>query len=166
MLRYQLINGGVVAMLNDEIFIILANDSLIPQTKIFFLKIFEPLIFNELLRSINELETRASRENCEVYCIFHNSLMVACAQIDWYNDYAHINLFGILKEFRGHGIPKKFILWLEKHCLELNKSRIEFDTLEDWQTRHYFYLRLGFTKGSEFHRDNIQFRKFIKEIKS
>jgi len=153
-------------MLNDEIIIKLAENSLLPQLKIFFLKIFKPLIFDELLRSINELETRVHRDNCEVYCIYQNSLLVACAQIDWYNDHAHINLFGILKEYRGLGIPRKFIIWLEKRCVEFNKSRIEFDTLEKWQTRHHFYLRLGFIKGSVFYRDNIQFRKFIKVVKS
>jgi GNAT superfamily N-acetyltransferase len=131
------------------------------------MSVFAPLLYDELSRSLQELDKRASRANCDVVCMFSQEEMVASWQVEWHDEYVHVNLFGVHQAYRGKGIPKRMLAWLEEECRKRGIARIEFETLEDWQSRHWFYeKRLGFTRGESFIRDGVQYRKFRKFLQS
>jgi GNAT superfamily N-acetyltransferase len=134
----------------------------IHKTRLFFNSIFVPLLYDELSRSLEEFEKRTSRACCSVFCMFDCEEIVSSMQVEWQSEYVHVNLFGVREDFKGIGIPKQMVSWLEEQCRVREIYRIEADTLEEWQTRHRYYERwLGFSKGEAFVREGMKYRKFI-----
>lgn len=151
-------------MTEQDFSIRLANQRMVHEARAFLMSVFATLLYDELSRSLQELDKRASRANCAIACMFSQEEMVASIQVEWYDEYVHVNLFGVHQAYRGKGIPKRMLAWLEEECRRRGIARIEFETLEDWQSRHRFYERLGFTRGESFIRDGTQYRKFSKFI--
>jgi len=137
---------------------------MVPEACSLLMSAFAPLLYDELSRSLQELDKRASRANCDVVCMFSQEEMVASWQVEWHDEYVHVNLFGVHQAYRGKGIPRRMLAWLEEECQRRGIARIEFETLEDWQSRHRFYERLGFTRGESFIRDGVHYRKFRKFV--
>lgn len=125
---------------------------------------FAPVLYDELSRSLQELHERASRANVDIVCWFSQRKMVACLQVEWHGDYVHGNLLGVHQDHRGEGIPWRILGWLEEECRRRRIAMIEFETLEDWQSHHRFYQRLGFIKGESFNRYGVHYRKLRKLV--
>ena len=142
----------------------LANQRMVHEARSFLTSVFAPLLYDELSRSLEELDKRASRANCDIVCMFSREEMVASLQVEWHDHYVHVNLFGVHQAYRGIGLPRRMLTWLEEECRRRRIARIEFETLEDWQTRHRFYERLGFIRGESFRRGGMHYRKFRKFI--
>jgi len=151
-------------MTDHDFNIRLVNQRMVQEARAFLISAFTPLLYEELSRSLQELDKRASRANCEIAAMFLQKEMVACIQVEWYDGYVHVNLFGVHQSYRGKGIPRRMLTWLEEKCRRRGIARIEFETLEDWRIRHRFYERLGFIKGESFRRNDVQYRKFRKFI--
>jgi len=152
-------------MTDQNFSIRLVEQGMVHEARAFLMSVFASLLYEELLRSLQELDKRALRANCEIAAMFLQKEMVACIQVEWYNEYVHVNLFGVHQYYRGKGIPRRMLTWLEEECRRRRVAMIEFETLEDWQTRHRFYERmLGFIKGESFRRNGVQYRKFRKFI--
>jgi GNAT superfamily N-acetyltransferase len=97
--------------------------------------------------------------------MFSREEMVASIQVEWHDEYVHVNLFGVHQAYRGKGIPKRMLTWLVEECRRRRIARIEFETLENWRSRHQFYeKRLSFIRGESFIRDGVHYRKFRKFI--
>jgi GNAT superfamily N-acetyltransferase len=128
------------------------------------MSVFAPLLYDELSRSLQELDKRALRANCEIACVFSKEELVAAIQVEWHDEYVHVNLFGVHQAYRGKGISRRIVTWLEGECRRRRIARIDFETLEEWETRHRFYERLGFTKGESFIRHGVRYRRFGKFI--
>lgn len=141
-----------------------ANQRMVHESRSFLMSVFAPLLYDELSRSLEELEKRASRANCDIVCMFSQEEMVAVLQMEWHDEYVHVNLFGVHHTYRGKGLPRQMLAWLELECRRRRITRIEFETLEEWQTRHRFYETLGFTKGESFTRCGVLYRKLRKFI--
>ena len=141
-----------------------ADQKMVHEVRSFLMSVFAPLLYDELSRSLEELDKRALRANCEIVCMFSQEEMIASLQVEWHNEYVHINLLGVHPAYRGKGIPERMVAWLEEECRRRGIARIEGETLEEWQTRHRFYKWLGFIKGESFIRDGVHYRKFRKFI--
>jgi GNAT superfamily N-acetyltransferase len=128
------------------------------------MSVFAPLLYDELSRSLQELDKRVSRGISEIVCMLSHEGIVACLDLEWHDDYVHINLFGVHQAYRGKGIPERMLTWLEEECQRRRIAEIEFETLEEWQTHHRFYKWLGFIKGESFVRDGMHYRKFRKFV--
>jgi len=137
---------------------------MVHEAQSFLMSVFAPLLYDELSRSLEELDKMASRANCDIVCMFSEDEMVASMQLEWHDDYVYVNLFGVHQAYRGKGLPRRMLIWLEEECRRRRIARIEFETLEDWQTRHQFYERLGFSRGELLRRGGAHYRKFRKYI--
>lgn len=151
-------------MTDQDYSIRFADQRMVHEARSFLMLVFAPLLYDELSRSLEELDKRASRANCDIGCMFSHDELVASIQVEWHDEYVHVNLFGVHPAYRGKGIPRQMLTWLEEECRRRGLSRIEFETLEDWQTRHLLYERLGCTKGEIFRRNDVDYRKFRKVI--
>ena len=144
--------------------IIVVDQRMIQRVRSFLMSVFASVLYDELLRSIEEMDRRASRANCEIVCMLSREEMVAALEVEWHYDYVHVNLFGVHQAYRAAGLPRQMLTWLEERCRKRQIARIEFETLEERQNLHRFCESLGFIKGESFTRGGLCYRRFRKYI--